>query len=62
MLYNLNGNQYTNDLKWDPRTIENIATCPRTSNEFMDKPYEYTDNVLRPEINRTGKYNFLGCW
>lgn len=60
MSYNLNGNQYIEELKQYTGTIENIASCPRTSNEFMDPPFGYDVDLFRPEIGLSGRYTYFG--
>lgn len=60
MSYNLNGNQYIEELKQYTGTIEDIASCSRTSNAFMDQSSGYDADLFRPEIGLSGRYTYFG--
>lgn len=62
MSYNLNGNQYIEELKQYTGTIEDIASCSRTSNAFMDQSSGYNDVIIRPEISKSYRYTYIRFW
>lgn len=62
MPYNLNGNQYIEELKQYTGTIEDTASCYRTSNAFMDQSSEYYNNIIRPEISTSSRYTYIRFW
>lgn len=62
MSYNLNENQYIEELKQYTGTIEDIASCSRTSNAFMDQSSGYNDVIIRPEISKSSRYTYIRFW
>lgn len=62
MSYNLNGNQYIEELKQYTGTIEDIASCSRTSNAFMDQSSGYNNVIIRPEISMPSGYTYIRFW
>ena len=62
MSYNLNGNQYIEELKQYTGTIEDIASCSRTSNAFMDQSSGYNNIIIRPEISKSSRYTYIRFW
>lgn len=63
MSYNLNGNQYIEELKQYTGTIEDIASCSRTSNAFMDQSSGYNDAIiLELEKSKSSRYTYIRFW
>lgn len=62
MSYNLNGNQYIEEFKQYTGTIEDIASCSRASNAFMDQSSGYNNVIIRPEISTSSRYTYIRFW
>ena len=62
MSYNLNGNQYIEELKQYTGTIEDIVSCSRTSNAFMDQSSGNNNAIIRPEISKSSRYTYIRFW